>query len=98
MARSTSTVAGFAGSKLPLPFPNSIETVSEFTLVTARSCTVSPLKSPIATEVGVDPTSTVAGFAGSNLPLPFPNSIDTSLESSLAITKSKSIGGVGGLD
>ena len=71
------TIKLVAAPNVPLPFPNSIETLSLAKFVTARSCFPSPLKSPTATDSG--PTPTVKFVAGPNVPSPLPNSIDTLL-------------------
>ena len=67
--------------KPPLPFPNRIETVSvRLFAATARSCILSPLKSPIAIDSGPNGTVTSGTAGDTKPPLPFPNRIDTLFE------------------
>ena len=75
-----------AAPKLPVPSPNKIDTLFEFSLATARSCLPSPLKSPTATEPGIVPTPKLV--AALKLPVPLPNKIDTLSESMLATARS----------
>ena len=73
----------------PLPLPKSIETLSETLLATAKSNTVSSLKSPTATERGEDPTAKLVAVL--NPPVPLPKSIETISEPPLATARSKSV-------
>ena len=56
-----------------------METLFEPWLATARSRIVSLLKSPTATEIGKVPTPKLTA-GGTNVPLPIPKSMETSLE------------------
>ena len=62
--------------------PRRIETVFEKTLVTAKSCLPSPLKSPIATEAGPEPTLTLLELL--KPPKPSPRRIETVVSLSLS--------------
>src|SRR2546430_1724923 len=63
-----------------------IETLPEEPLATARSCLPSPLKSPTATESGLEPVG--KSIAALKLPSPLPNKIDTVFESELVTARS----------
>ena len=67
--------------------PKSIETLLELALATAKSNTVSPLKSPTATENGLIPTPKLVAVPN-NEPVPVPKSIETLAEPWLATAKS----------
>jgi hypothetical protein len=64
-----------------------MDTLLEKSLAVTKSKTQSPLKSPTATDVG--PSSVSKWLAVSNEAVPFPNSIDTLSEATLAVTKSR---------
>src|SRR6266446_319389 len=68
----------------PKPSPRRIEIVFEFALATAKSCLPSPLKSPIATELG---ELTLTSVEPLNPPKPSPRRIET-VPDSLATAKS----------
>src|SRR5437870_540243 len=63
---------------------NKIDTLG--TLVTARSCLSSPLKSPTTTELALAPAPKLVGAP--KLPAPSPNKIDTLFELLLATARS----------
>src|SRR5215471_2518918 len=46
----------------PVPSPRKMETESSFSFTTAKSCIPSPLKSPVAIPVGLEPTGIATGF------------------------------------
>src|SRR5437588_10184952 len=48
--------------KVPSPLPRKIEIESSPSLTTAKSCFPSPLKSPVAIAVGLNPTGIATGF------------------------------------
>ncbi len=72
--------------KLPVPVPNSTETLLLFKFATAKSDLPSPLKSPTVTEKGRLPTE--KSVAVPKLPVPVPNSTETVLLKSFATAKS----------
>src|SRR5918994_830583 len=74
---------------VPLPFPKSMETLSEFWLATARSRMVSLLKSPTAIENGPSPAPKLTAGVSTNVPLPFPKSMETLSETWLATARSR---------
>src|SRR5687768_9506067 len=81
-----------------------METLLEPWLVTARSNTSSPSKSPTATVTGASPTVTGDSVGSSvKVPLSSPKSMETSSERKLATARSKKssvgggVGGVGGI-
>src|SRR5918995_1748846 len=76
-------------NNVPLPFPKSMETLSETWLATARSRIVSLLKSPTATEIGSSPTPKLTAGVSTNVPLPFPKSMETLSETWLATARSR---------
>jgi hypothetical protein len=55
-----------AGAKVPAPFPNRSETLSELMFAVARSSFPSRLKSPLAIECGSSPTPNGEPGAGVN--------------------------------
>src|ERR671912_1558907 len=75
-------------NNVPLPFPKSMETLSETWLATARSRIVSLLKSPTATDLGSSPTPKLTAGV-TNVPLPFPMSMETLSEKRLATARSR---------
>src|SRR5918994_176412 len=79
-------------NNVPLPFPKSMETLSETWLATARSRIVSLLKSPTATEIGSSPTPKLTAGVSTNVPLPFPKSMETLSELRLATARSRKLG------
>src|SRR5918994_2049188 len=78
-------------TNVPLPFPKSMETLSETRLATARSKMVSLLKSPTATETGPSPTPKLTAGVSTNVLLPFPKSMETLSETWLATARSKMV-------
>ena len=64
-----------AEPKLPSPFPDNTDTLSELLFATARSGMPSPLKSSAATDRGLLPTGKLV--AEPKPPSPFPNNTDT---------------------
>jgi hypothetical protein len=64
-----------------------METLSELVFGTARSASVSPLKSATITAAGPTPAAKLSG--GEKPPLPFPSSTETSFEPEFATARSK---------
>jgi len=66
---------------------NATDTLFELKFATARSGLPSPLKSPTATETGLEPTAT--GAAAVKAPVPDPNNTDTLFELTFATARSR---------
>src|SRR2546426_1181250 len=84
-----------AAPKEPVPLPCRTDTLLLFRFATARSCLLSPSKSPIATEQGPLPTATNGGRAPTaklvgapKEPVPLPSRMDTLLLPLLATARS----------
>src|ERR671911_367180 len=76
-------------TNVPLPFPKSMETLSETRLATARSKMVSLLKSPTATDLGPSPAPKLTAGVTNNVLLPVPKSMETLSEPKLATARSR---------
>ena len=86
----TETCGTAGGVNPPPPLPKPIDTIFELKLAAAKSCLPSPLKSPIAIDLGLllNPSSTSPWRGDVKPPVPSPSRIDTFEETELAVAKS----------